>query len=325
MSFEEKNDLIIDLNDKVDIFIDWYYINMVKGKYTQVGEFNQPKDMRNLIEKIAVWYELRYPSYELNNIMPGSSQESININKIMFENNPCMKGIENTSDLNKIGWSTFYNTNVFINSLPWEERYYLDKPNYRDIIYLDSDNSSAHLHLTNYGTVEMAEFVTGYTNSVINDEELTGLTVSDVLKKFQERGIILPEDNDLQRIVKEIDSWTKLKNRILDCAMYRIIERGGNRIGPRRAFLFAKEFHRNIDIPMKYGIDKSDPGLRLFIYEYLKSGGSQDLICYLDYFHRTSKKDKLNTIKLKDLLPNQELSFDNIQEEINQLKLGRKK
>ena len=83
MSFEEKNDLIIDLNDKVDIFIDWYYINMVKGKYTQVGEFNQPKDMRNLIEKIAVWYELRYPSYELNNIMPGSSQESININKII--------------------------------------------------------------------------------------------------------------------------------------------------------------------------------------------------------------------------------------------------
>ena len=30
--------------------------------------------------------------------------------------------------------------------------------------------------------------------------------------------------------------------------MYRIIERGGNRMGPRRGFLFAKEFGRNIDI-----------------------------------------------------------------------------
>ena len=36
----------------------------------------------------------------------------------------------------------------------------------------------------------------------------------------------------------------------LNCVMYRIIERGGNRIGPRRGFLFAKEFGRNIDIPM---------------------------------------------------------------------------
>ena len=34
---------------------------------------------------------------------------------------------------------------------------------------------------------------------------------------------------------------------MLNCVMYRIIERGGNRIGPRRAFLYAKEFERNID------------------------------------------------------------------------------
>lgn len=33
--------------------------------------------------------------------------------------------------------------------------------------------------------------------------------------------------------------------------MYRIIERGGNRIGPKRAFLFAKEFGRDIRIPVR--------------------------------------------------------------------------
>ena len=57
---------------------------------------------------------------------------------------------------------------------------------------------------------------------------------------------------------------------MLDAVMYRIIERGGNRMGPRRGFLFAKEFGRNIDIPMMYGVDYSDPGLRSFIIEYIK-------------------------------------------------------
>ena len=52
---------IINLDDKVDEFINWYYINMVKGHYTDIGEYHFPRAMRDLIEKIAVWYELRYP------------------------------------------------------------------------------------------------------------------------------------------------------------------------------------------------------------------------------------------------------------------------
>ena len=89
---------------------------------------------------------------------------------------------------------------------------------------------------------------------------------------------------------------------MLNCVMYRIIDRGGNRIGPRRAFLFAKEFRRNIDIPMMYGIDRSDPGLRLFINEYIKAGGSKNLMCYEDYFFKSSKEDQLNTITIQELL-----------------------
>ena len=84
--------------------------------------------------------------------------------------------------------------------------------------------------------------------------------------------------------------------------MYRIIERGGNRIGPRRAFLFAKDFGRNIDIPMMYAIDRSDSGLRLFMNEYIKSGGSKDLECYVGYFSRASKKEKLDTVTIQDLI-----------------------
>jgi hypothetical protein len=44
------------LDDKVDEFISWYYENMVKGYYTDIGEYYEPIEMRNTIEKMAVWY-----------------------------------------------------------------------------------------------------------------------------------------------------------------------------------------------------------------------------------------------------------------------------
>ena len=62
------------LDDKVDMFIKWYTDNIIKGNYTDIGEYYLPIDMRNFIEKVAVWYELRYPEYEINRIMPGWGQ-----------------------------------------------------------------------------------------------------------------------------------------------------------------------------------------------------------------------------------------------------------
>ena len=88
---EEKDNIegkqeTIALNDKVNDFIGWYYENFVKGFYTDIGEYHVPKEMLNLIEKITVWYELRYPEYEVNRLMPGSSLEITEINDVMFNN-----------------------------------------------------------------------------------------------------------------------------------------------------------------------------------------------------------------------------------------------
>ena len=33
----------ISLDDKVDEFIDWYFKNMVKGNYTDIGEYHFPR------------------------------------------------------------------------------------------------------------------------------------------------------------------------------------------------------------------------------------------------------------------------------------------
>jgi hypothetical protein len=84
--------------------------------------------------------------------------------------------------------------------------------------------------------------------------------------------------------------------------MYRIIERGGNGIGPRKGFQFAQEFGRDINIPMMYGVEFSDPGLRNFVNEYLKVGGSINLECYQNYHNRKSNKEKLDIITIADIL-----------------------
>lgn len=300
----DENKLIsIDLNDKVDEFIKWYFKNMVKGQYTNIGEYYQPNQMRNFIEKMAVWYELRYPEYEVNRLFPGSSQEQTQVNDVMFKSNPYLNEFfDEKSDIRYLDWDDFYNTKVFINSLPWEEKIKLSKPLYSDIVYLSPKFGGVHLHLTKNGIVEMAENVSIYTNSVIKDEELEGLHVKKVIELFKNRGIALPPDNGLEKAVEYADKYLYQKEEMLNCVMYRIIERGGNRIGPRRAFLFAKEFKRNIDIPMMYGVDLSDPGLRKFMNEYLKAGGFKDLVCYVGYFSKASKKEKLHTVSIKRLI-----------------------
>lgn len=290
----------IDLNTKVDDFIDWHFKTVIKGHYTDIGE----NDMRNFIEKMAVWYELRYPDYEINRLMPGSGQEPTEINDVMFNSNKYINYLfDEDADIRALDWSDFYNPKVFINSLPFNERNLLQKVKYQSrVSIIDLHNCCAHFRLTANGFVEEAKEVGNFTKNKIANTELEGMHIKDVINLFKEKGIELPKDNELERVIRYFEKRNYQKEEMLNCVMYRIIERGGERIGPRRAFLFAKEFGRNIDIPMMYGIDYSDPGLRNFINDYIKAGGSKDLVCYKGYFSRKSKNEKLDTISIQDLL-----------------------
>lgn len=297
-----------NLDDKVDNFINWYFNNFVKGNYTSIGEYSKPREMRDLIEKVAVWYELRYPEYEVNRLMPGSSQERTEINDIMFNNNLYFNDTYDDSS-KKINWADFYNKDVFINSLPCEEKFMFQSTNYSSIVYLNNDELNlAHLHLTPNGIVEMAEGFNylqkeNSNNVHINlDSYFEGKHIKNVVEYLKSNNISLTPNNGFEEAIKWHDKWTFLKDEFLNCVMYRIIERGENRIGPRRAFLFAKEFNRSIDIPMMYGVDTSDPGLRLFVDEYIKAGGSKDLVCYINYFSRSSKNENLEIIKVSKII-----------------------
>lgn len=292
----------ISLSKKIDDYIAWNYENMIKGHYTNYGEYGVPLELRNLIEKVAVWYELRYPYYEVNKKLYCCGADDKSISDIMFNQNKYVNDlVDENSDVRALDWDEFYNASVFFNSLPWEERYRFLGEKYPEIVYVDS-LKSPHLHLNSEGIVEQAEYFEVLSGGKIKNRKLKGMHVKDVITLLKENQIELPENNELESSVKRVELATQEREGLLDSIMYRIIERGGNRIGPRRAFLFAKEFGRNIDIPMMYSIDYSDPGLRLFINEYIKNGGSKDLMCYVDYFSSILVDNEVKKISIQDLI-----------------------
>ncbi len=295
-----------DLNDKVEEFIEWYKNNIVKGLYTDIGEYHLPNEMKNFIEKIAVWYELRYPNDKINLILESSQKLKNIINQDNKQSSP-----ENDSEI--------YSIKSFYDALSNEEKLYLMQPSYRSIVYWKGGLCLAHLHLSKKGTVEISEYMDTVIPEISN-EDLEGKNIKEVVKIIKEKGIIIPENSELIKAIQVYDKLNYQREEILNCAMYRIIERGGNRIGPKRAFLFAKEFGRDISISMMYAIDYSDPELRLFINEYIKAGGSKDLECLVEYFSRISKDEPLEKVSIQELiltLPNNTTSF--YTEEENEL------
>jgi len=268
---EEK---LIFLEDEIDKFIDWYYESMIKGKYEGVGKYYYTCEMKNLIDKIAVWYELNYPEYALDNRLELLDK--------------CSSEVEISYD-------------KFLKLLSCNEKYLMSPPRYPEIVYLDS-RFSPHLHLTQTGIVESSEGIGPYTNYTIKDKELEGMHLEKAISLMKEKKISLPNDNELETTLNYVKTKEYQIAGMLDAAMYRIIERGGKRTGPRRAFLFAREFGRNIDIPMKYSIDYSDPGLRRFVNSYIKSGGRTNLVCYVDYYFREKKYQKLETVTVQELI-----------------------
>ena len=204
----QLNDMTtVDLNTKVDDFIDWHFKTMIKGHYTDIGEFSMQNDMRNFIEKMAVWYELRYPDYEINRLMSGSSL--IEINDVMFNSNKYINDLfDEDADIRALNWSDFYNPKVFISSLPVNEQNLFAKVKYQSKVYFDIPNSSACFHLTANGFVEEAEGIRFFTKNKIMDTELEGMHIKDVVNLFKEKGIELPKDNKLER---EIGYFEKVK------------------------------------------------------------------------------------------------------------------
>lgn len=303
------------LDDKVDYFINWYTENMVKGQYTDIGQIHKPIEVRNLIEKMAVWYELRYPNCEIDKIFQHDKENQIDINEEIFFNNQILKNIKGNSNkweewkrlVSKLKWSDFNNYEIFLISLSEIERKYLE-----DITY----NSYVRLYITKCEDVKIYLTPEGYIEAIekpyifpLNDDEyivsedLIGMKIEDTAILLEKRYKCNEEQlRDIKREITEVNNYKIFKEGLLDSVMYRLIERSGCTYGAKRAFIFAQEFNRDIDIPMQYGYCNEYQGIKELINMYLENGGNEELICYSNYETRIDKKEPLTGFKVKQLL-----------------------
>ena len=261
----EKN---YELDDKVDNYIKWYYRYLNEKNNSKEYSYREAKRMRYFIERMAVWYEFKYPYNEVSNILFSKNEN--------FNN------------------SNLYDTHTFITSLPKKEKEYFDKPYYTPLVYFKYPNL-AHMHLTKNGLVKDVEGIYG------DYKHFNGKHIKDVVAFLKRSGIDPDKYVELEKAIKNYENQKYQKEEMLNCIMYRIIERDYE-YGSKRAFLFAKEFNRNIDIPLIYGISYLNSDLRLFINEYIKAGGDKNLVCLDGFATRGKKNQKLETITIKNLL-----------------------
>lgn len=298
LDLEPREEEIAELDKKIDKFIEWYTQNILKGHVPVWEEKHLPLKLRDLIEKAAVWYELRYPNYDLASMLFGSLYPSAN--ERIFTANPYVGENLGTETLFRLlDWHAFYNFDAFLVTLSEEEKELFKVPSYKEKVYLDR-NRRWLLTVSPEGIVlDTSEISVGKKSL---DKFFIGKHLNQVKQVADAQGVSLEDDSEIDATLKEYEKRAYFYEELLNSIMYRIIERGGTINGAKRAFLFAKEFNRNIDVPMRYGVDINDPNLREFINLYLFNGGSIRLMCYTNYESRVTKKAQLRFGILSDIL-----------------------
>lgn len=318
--YVSKKDILLE--KKIEDFLTWYENDFLDYVYYKEDVKDNSLRLRKFIDKMAIWYELRYPDYEIEKKFNYNNFDKKSINDIMFKDNEYVDTLLDDKSFKDLDWDEFYNTHAFIKSLPSNEKDYLSKPSYFDTVYL-YPKRSAYLHLTKNGYVSSSESFTAYTNGKVRDEELEGMHLKEVYSLLIQRGIKLPKDCEIAKLINAVDRRMYFKDELLNSIMYKIIERGGNIIGPRRGYLFAKEFNRNLDIPMMYAASAYDPKNVDFANQYLDDGGNSDLECYNNYFLRENKAD-LRLISVEDIINEREIARINYDELVYQREMSRK-
>lgn len=295
---EEKEDLNkkYDLGKKQEEFLD-FVEKKLPNYYTS-------ETIKKFIDKMAIWYEFRYPDLEIENMLnendkflsvSGVINKSESYKDLLFfsqDETDIKNNLSNTS------WSDLFDIKTFLNTLSADEKSLLKRPKFVNR-YIFKDKHFSFV-LSSKGTITNIYF---YTNGEDNKEILNFLNrhISEFLEYLKEKKQLNDDDLHYYEAYKKS---VLFKEKLLDSVMYKIIERQNGSIeGCMRAFLFALEFDRNIDIPLMYH-NPLYMNNRLLYNEYIKRGGNKDLICPYGYPYQIIKETKL-----KDLYQNKEYDF----------------
>lgn len=257
-----------NFNKVFNQFVVWYCKNVTPHKKQESS-----KKIRNFIEKMAVWYELRYPNSEVTKKIEKVTINN-NITNDIFNNNPYTSEIlkNNINELD-LKWEDFYNFEAFYISLSNEEKKLIGKHRYPGILYL-GNGRGMHFHLASNGIVDEYEIYQLKSYGI----EVKDYHIKELVKLLNEKGIFVPPDGEVMRAINACEKSRYINEQLLNCVMYRIMERSDNSTGLRRAFLFAKEFNTNIEELSNYAIDSNDYNLLLSMSEYLVSIGKDEIV-----------------------------------------------
>lgn len=275
------------------------YINSLKSDF-------EKETAKNLIEKMAIWYELRYPDNIIEAFLSSDCRKAINtieeVNDTMFED------YEVPEDLN---WYDFYNAHTFISSLPThEQNFFKPKKHSRHMPYtlfisFSGSGIGIDIWIDRKGYIstysDIRESVKTLRNNIKADDirDIHVKEFADYVEKFNKNNkeasmrISKWDEEKIEDTIYEIDR----KEGLLDCVMYKILERrykGVSYIGAYRAFMFAKEFNRDINIPMQYAFDDyTNEKVINFVKEFINCGGREDLKCH---YRKTNEEFSISKI-----------------------------
>lgn len=270
----KKNiDLYKNVKKNLEHFIEAHSYDIDKPK----DEAKQ--DIRNFIEKMVGWFELRYPDCEIKKIF-GSTNVELDVTKEIFYNNPHIAYIlKNSMTEIDLKWHDFYNYDAFYASLSEEEKRFIKEPCYPDTVYLYS-KSPDHVHLSPEGYVEIYEF-TFYNNLVITTTyQDENYHIEKFIEMLEEKGKPIDANSEVYKAINLYSNQNRLRNNMIECVMYRIMMRGDKRESSlRRAYLFAKEFcPLEIDFLADYAFVYQDLELLRFISDDLGSAKIEDIM-----------------------------------------------
>jgi len=271
---KKKNiDLYKNVKKNLEHFIEVHSYDIDKPKE------EAKQDIRDFIEKMAVWFELRYPDLEIKKIF-GPNNMEVDVTKEIFYNNPHLADIlKNSMTEIDLKWHDFYNYDAFYASLSEEEKRFIKEPCYPDILYL-YNKGGEHVHISSDGMIDMREYMTFYNSQDITSNKVKEISVGGFIELFEKKGTPLPGDSEVIRAENAYSNQNRLRNNIIECVMHRIMMRGDKKESSlRRAYLFAKEFcPMEMDFLAEYAVVYDDLELLRFMRDDLESVIIEDIM-----------------------------------------------
>lgn len=267
------------LENRIEQFLKWYQDNMVRN-----GEDKKKKgrELNDFISDTAFWYRILYPDVILEEMINQFLFIPAHYQETYYQFCNCM-------------------TSGYLKEPRSCDRLMFDYGARRSYFYLNDD-----FVITNVDQMPYIPEDFGY-----NYDSFEGKSIFEVIAFLKEHHLCLEGVFEIEEQLLRYFKEKYMKEELLNCIMYRIIERDSRRWGAKRAMLFAKEFNRDIDVSMMYGISRGDPYLDEFIKIYFYMGGHSDLVCIDNYSFLSHPHQKVDFISMKKLI-----FLEDIQEEI---------